>query len=225
VIRALLIDLDDTLYDYAPAERAGRTAMLASVSQKLAIEHDAAEERFFEARARVKARLPNRGASHSRLLYLVELVHAAHRSDLLAHAREWERIFWRAYLATATLREGARALLDGFRRGGGRVAIVTDQTTEIQLWKLEAMDLVRSIDALVTSEEVAEDKPARFAFELALERLRVDAASAIVIGDNDARDGAGARDLGIPFRLARSSEHPERGGDSLVAIATALGVA
>jgi len=222
-LRGLLLDLDDTLYDYAPAEAHARGVVLEAVAATLGLPRGEVERLWDGAKKKVKGRLGARGSAHSRLLYLTEIVHAASRVDALGHVRAWERTFWGEFLQQATLRPGARALLEGFRARGGKVAIVTDLTLEVQLWKLEAFGLFGLIDALAVSEEVAHEKPAADLFLLAIERLGVSREACVVVGDNPEKDGEGARALGLPYFQALSSERP--GGEGLEAIARALEVA
>ncbi len=204
--RGLLLDLDDTLYDYAPAERAARVATLATISRETGLSVAVLQDAWGKARLAVKARVGDRAASHSRLLYLAELAHVAPAARWLGHLRRWERLFWRTYLESARLREGARELLERFRALGGRVAIVSNLTLEVQLWKLEELGLIELIDALVTSEEVASEKPSPEAFLLAMERLHLNRDECVMVGDNQPADEEGARRLGLRFLLVRSSE-------------------
>lgn len=209
-IDTLLFDLDDTLYDYVPAEKIAREATLDVVAVDLALSVADVRALFVEARAAVKERLGTRGSAHSRLLYLADVAHRARRPDALVHVRRWDRLFWSTLIGAATLRPGALELLRRFRTGGGQVAIVTDLTLDPQLQKLESFGLGGLVDALVASEEVPDDKPATLAFELALERLGVPLAAAatrcLIVGDSAARDGGAARALGIPFFHIVSSE-------------------
>ncbi len=214
--RALLVDLDDTLYPYAPADAAGRAAVLPQLAAALGCAADEAARRYAAARDAVKARVGPRGASHARLLYLHEVALAAGRPDLTPRVRAWERDYWRAFLAAARLADGADALLDGARAHGWRVSVVTDLTLEVQLWKCEALGLFSRIDALTASEEVEADKPHPAIFRLGAARVGAAIERCVVVGDDDARDGAGARALGLPFHRVG------RGGAGLDAVARAL---
>lgn len=223
--RALLLDLDDTLYDYVPAEQRGRDALLHAIASDLGMGYSEALQRYEAARRLVKTRLGARGGSHSRLLYLHELAHASGRPEALARVRSWERTFWGEYIAHARLRSGARPLLSGWRALGHKTAIVTDLVAEVQLWKLEAFGLFELIDAMVVSEEVDFDKPAKQVFELAMQRLGVTPAQCIVVGDSERKDGDGARALGLPFIRVRGSEPGHDQGLTLTEVAQQLGVA
>lgn len=206
MIRGLLLDLDDTLYDYPPCEAAGRAAIAALASARLGISVADFVRAYDGARQRVKARLQT-PSNHSRLLYVHELLHEL-GADVpsLQFAREFECAFWAAYLGAAALRPGALRLLERFRRHGGKIAIVTDLTLDVQLRKLEHLGLLPHVDALVASEEVGFDKPHRAAFELAAARLGLPLAACAMAGDSDAKDGDGARALGVPFYLVRTPE-------------------
>lgn len=200
---ALLLDLDDTLYDYAPCERAGRAALAARARQLLGIGEGDFLTAYAGAREAVKLRCAT-PSGHARLLYVHELLHVLGAS--LRHTRELEHVFWQAYLDAAALRPGAIDLLEWFRAIGGKLAIVTDLTLDVQLRKLAHFGLLDRIDALVASEEVGADKPSPAPFQLAAARLNVALARCTVIGDNDEKDGAGARALGLPFYRVRTAE-------------------
>ncbi len=209
MIRGLLLDLDDTLYEYAPCERAAREALFARTHALFGTPREAFEARFSAARKSVKDRCDT-PSGHGRLLYVTELLHGlfeatgARDASPLAHARELEEAYWSAYLDTMELRPFAHGLLDELRARGMKIAIVTDLTLDIQLQKLAKLDLFRRIDALVASEEVGADKPARAAFALGAARLGVPLEACAVVGDNVEKDGAGAEALGIPYFRART---------------------
>ena len=220
--RALLLDLDDTLYDYHPAEAQARRVVTALLSQDLGRPEAEVRHLWDEARRAVKARVGPRGASHSRLLYLHDLVHRAGRVDLLPKVRQYDRAFWTAFLQTARLRDGALDLLSAWKRAGHKIALVTDLTLDVQLWKLEHFDLLRWLDAVVVSEEVEADKPQAAIFELAAARLGVPLAQCVVLGDSPDRDIAGATALGLTSYLVRDSGAGPHAGRSLPEIAREL---
>jgi putative hydrolase of the HAD superfamily len=222
VIRGLLADLDDTVYDYLPAHRAGLAAVVPAVARALGVTPAEAERAWNGSRDAVKARLGATAASHSRLLYAADLVHAAGRASALAEVRGWDRAYWSAFLDAARLRPFAIELFAGFRAKGGKVAIVTDLMLDVQLRKLERFGLFPHVDVLVASEEVPRDKPAPEIFQLALTRLGLPAAACVMIGDHATKDGQGALALGIPFHQVVSSERPQGGGKTLAEIAALL---
>jgi putative hydrolase of the HAD superfamily len=219
--RGLLLDLDDTLYAFAPVEKHARAAIYGEISADLGIAKDRAAELYEAARSRVMERLGTRASAHSRLLFLHELV--ATVGAPLPLARKWERTFWSTSLVAMTPYPEARPLLEAWRAAGHRTAIVTDLMLSIQFDKLERLDLLDLVDVVVASEEVPCDKPAPEIFELAWSRLGVPRSECVMVGDNDARDGVGARALGIPFVHVRGSD-PGAPGIPLSEVRRALGV-
>lgn len=219
MIRALLLDLDDTLYDYAAPEAAAKRALCTYVAERLHVTPERAFELYDTARARVKARLGKRGSSHSRLLYLCELWSAAGApwSTEIALAHE---MYWQTYFEHVVWRPGAREFLAAWRDSGKKIAIVTDLVADVQLRKLSHLGLFSMIDAYAISEEVPDDKPARAIFELAAERLNMPLAACAVIGDSERADGDGARSLGLPFFRVATSSTPD--GMTFEEIALAL---
>ncbi len=217
----ILLDLDDTLYACAPAEAAAAAAVVSEIAAALGMTPAAVDAAWSSARQAVKQRIDGRGSSHARLLYAAELVHAVGRPDALAKVRGWERTYWQAFLRAATLRPRALAFLQTARAAGAKVAIVSDLTLEVQLWKLETFGVLPLIDALVTSEEVPLDKPASAIFELAISRLGAEKSACVMVGDHDDKDGEGARRLGIPyFKIAKD----DITGDGFDALTKELGL-
>ncbi len=196
--KALLFDLDDTLYAYNPCERAGREAVVAAVAERTGLDARAVGEAWGAARHAVKLRHTTPSA-HSRLLYLSELVYACGLHQSIGLLLAWERIYWDAYLGVARLRPEAEALLHEARARGEKVAIVTDLTLAIQLRKLAHLSLLSLVDVLVASEEVGFDKPHPAALDLAVERLGVRLEDCVMIGDSIAKDGGVAMARNVPF--------------------------
>ncbi|HEX5659517.1 MAG TPA: HAD-IA family hydrolase [Polyangiales bacterium] len=219
--RGLLLDLDDTLYAFAPVEARARAAIYAEISRDLSLPETRAKELYEAARSRVMERLGTRASAHSRLLFLHELV--ASVGAPLVLARKWERTFWGTSLTAMTPYPEARPLLEAWRAAGNRTAIVTDLMLSIQFDKLDRLGLLDLVDAVIASEEVPWDKPAPEIFELAWTRLGVPRERCVMVGDNDARDGEGARALGIPFLHVRGSDR-DAPGMPLSEVVRALGL-
>ncbi len=198
-VAGLLLDLDDTLYAYAPANEAGRAALFAAIAKDAGVPLESVSSSFELARRSTKARTRGTGASHGRLLYLSELVHAMGRPDLLGRIQAWEALYWETYLDAAVLDPRAHHVLTVLRRRGVRVCITTNLTLSIQLRKLERLGLLPLIDAVATSEEAGADKPDPRIVELGAQRIGVPLGACVVAGDDIDCDAEVAARLGIPF--------------------------
>lgn len=206
--RALLLDLDDTLYPYEPCDAAGRDAIRSEAADRdLGIDDvDAFYER---GRRTVKSDIAGLGSAHSRVLYLKRAMERHGGRTRAGDAVALADAYWDAYLDEMELFPDVRDTLDTL--ADLPVAIVTDLTARIQLRKLDRLD-IDAIDHVVTSEEVGRDKPAAAMFAVALARLDAAPSDAVMVGDDPAADIAGANRAGIETVLFNGTydpgEHP-----------------
>ena len=73
----VLLDLDNTLYEYAPCNAAGQAAAASLAHQLLNLSRGDFDRCFAQARKETKARLAETGSSHSRLLYFQRTIELA----------------------------------------------------------------------------------------------------------------------------------------------------
>lgn len=224
-VRAVLLDLDDTLVvEYAAVEEAF-FATCAEAWVEYDVEPEALQ-RTVREQARLRwysceqaAFIESVGASS------FDALRASFRGegDALAWLRAWAPAFrletWTAALEAHGIRdrELARELAERFpeeRRKSQAVnadaepvlralrphyalAVVTNGFSDLQREKLESARLAPFFDVVLVSAELGYCKPDPRVFEVALERLGVSAAQAVMIGDGLRTDIAGARAAGI----------------------------
>lgn len=206
-VRAVLCDLDDTLFDHTHASRCAVTALHGSVPEfgcwsidELASRHrDCLEVMHQEVLA---GRLSISAARTERFRRLLV---EARIADADRIAPELARTYRSAYETGWQAVSGAAPLLAALKARGVRTAIVTNNVTEEQRLKLQFCRLADLVDELVTSEEVGVQKPDPRIFQVALERLGARADEAVMVGDAWATDIEGARAAGVrPIWLNRS---------------------
>jgi len=194
--RAVLFDLDDTLFDHRRSSRAA----LAHVHEVFA--SSAAFEEFER--------------HHIRYLEEMHIEVLAGRIEMNEARRErFRRVFralglemndeqtWDAaaayrsgYVTARRAMEGAVDLLAAVHPRA-RVGIVSNNLLEEQRDKLEFCGLAPFVDALVVSEEAGISKPDPGIFQIALDRVGAEAAEAVMVGDSWSADIVGARRAGI----------------------------
>ncbi len=197
MIRAILFDLDDTLYAQVDW-LAGAWRAVADDAVELSphLDRDQLLERLrFEA-----AGGSDRGSIIDRALAAVgadpgmgpSLVATfrAHRSDALAPYA------------------GAREAL-ALAAEHGPVGLVTDGWPAIQRDKIRALGLEDSFDVIVASDELGREhrKPDPLPFQVALDALGVRARDAVFVGDRPAKDVAGAHAVGMRAARVRTGEY------------------
>lgn len=196
MVRAVLFDLDDTLFDHHRS--AG--AALARVHERFA---GSVAFGQFEAH-------------HIRYLEEMHIEVLAGRVDLDEARRErFRRVFgalglamsdeavagaaaaYRSgYLEERRATDGAAELLAALAPRV-RIGIVSNNLLDEQRDKLAFCALDRYVDALVVSGDVGISKPEPGIFRIALERLGVTAGEAVMVGDSWAADVIGARRAGV----------------------------
>jgi YjjG family noncanonical pyrimidine nucleotidase len=195
-VRAVLFDLDDTLFDHRRSARAALTEVhrvhgrdteydaferahtrfleemhIEVLAGRIGLD-DARRERFRKVFAALGVRLDDRD---------VALTAAAYRDG---------------YKSARRALAGAVELLEAVRPHA-RVAIVTNNLLEEQQDKLEYCGLAALVDVLIASEDVGVSKPDPAIFDIALRRLGATAGEAVMVGDSWANDVAGAARAGI----------------------------
>jgi putative hydrolase of the HAD superfamily len=190
----VLLDLDDTLYAYAPAHAAGLAAAENFAVEALNITPREFHANFDDSRTELKHRLGGVASAHNRLLYFARTIERAGFSTQPLIALQMEQAYWRSFLFEATLFAEVADFLDDLRISGVPVVIVTDLTAQIQFRKVVHFGLDRYVDWIVTSEESGADKPAAVNFELALAKLGGIEGAVWMIGEQEQADLIGARE-------------------------------
>ncbi len=199
MLKAVLFDLDNTLYAYEPCNVAGQQAAYRYLAKQLGCTVAHIEQAVRSARKALHQDLAGQAASHSRLLYYHRAIEQITGGSLPTVAQRAERIFWKAYFQKMKLRPGVLALLRYLQSNAIKIAVVSDLTTDIQISKIRWLRIEAYIDYLVTSEEAGVEKPNPRMLRLALKKLGVTKREVVLVGDSAERDGGAAKRLGIPY--------------------------
>ena len=183
--RALLFDLDDTLYAERQFVCSGFRVVAAEV-----------EARFGVAR-------------RDALATLIGALRRGHRSRALQELCERHLLpggmvpdlvdTIRAHVPALRLPDTTAGALREAREAGWRIGVVTNGFPAIQARKASALGLRALVDVIVFANECGDGtgKPERAAFDEALAALDVPASHAVFVGDDLCRDIFGARRAGM----------------------------
>jgi putative hydrolase of the HAD superfamily len=192
--RALLIDLDDTLYDERSYVLSGFRAVAAAIAE--AFPHVCADAMSADLAARLDSE--GRGKLFDGALAAARIDPTP---DLIAHLVG----VYRDHHPDIALWSGVAETLAELRQRH-RLAIVTDGLHLMQRRKAEALGLAGLVDALVFCWEHEAPKPHPAGYRLALKKLEAAADDAVVIGDNPLHDMAGARAIGAKSIRVRTGK-------------------
>lgn len=196
MLRSVIFDIDDTLYDYEGINDKAIEYAGSWLCEKVNISRMDYRAAYDRARQITKNDIKDRAAGHNRLIYF------QHTSELLglnpiAYSLELYEMYWDYMLNHMTLSEGALALIKRLKKDGIRIGICTDLTSHIQHRKLRKLGIAPFIDAFVSSEEADAEKPDRRIFDLLLKKLDAAPDEALYVGDSYKKDIVGAAASGM----------------------------
>jgi HAD superfamily hydrolase (TIGR01509 family) len=197
--RAVLFDLDDTLFDHQYSSRCGLAALCQRypvLQQKPFAEIEGLYRDHLERlHRRVLEGLLSLDAARIERFRQVFLQCGAEVSD--EAAADIAAQYHQVYFAVQRPLPGAIPLLTYLKKGGVNIAVVTNNLLKAQQRKLKDCGLEPYVDALIVSEKVGVTKPSPAIFEIALNRVWCVASEVVMVGDSWHADILGANNMGI----------------------------
>lgn len=198
-VRAVLFDLDDTLFDHRHCTQASLRCLQQMYDgfrcrpfDEIARAHTALLEELHGDVMVGRVDVDVARLERFRRLFLAVGVVAPE-----AQVRETAAAYRRAYRDARRAIDGAATLLARVRDRSAAVVIVSNNVLEEQQEKLRHCGLDPWVDTLVVSAQEGMSKPDPEIFRRALARAGCEPASAVMVGDSWAADIAGARAAGI----------------------------
>lgn len=195
--KAVLFDLDDTLYDYHFAHSRALNAVYPVLAKEIKISRKKFLELYDMSKNEIKNELAGTASSHNRVLYFQRIIEKTHNTIEPKIILKLSNSYWNTFLKNMKIGKGVINTMKELQKKKIKIAIVTDLTAQIQLRKIEKLGLTKYIDYLVTSEESGGEKPNSIMFLLALNKLGILASEAIMVGDNLVADIEGSNSVGI----------------------------
>ena len=223
MVRAVLFDLDDTLFDHRACSRDALGAVqscdagLAAIPlARLEVLHARVLEQLHVEV--MMGRMPLEHARRERFRRLLVETGATAPEAVIARTAATYRDRYRDARRAV---QGAAALLAAVS-ARVKVAIVSNNLFDEQMEKLEVCGLRQFVDALIVSERVGVSKPDPAIFAAAIEQLQCGPDEAVMVGDSFAADIAGARAARIHPVWFNPLALPLPDGETPVAQLTAL---
>ena len=199
MIKAIIFDLDNTLYNFDAANEFGIRALAAYTEPVFGWDYPRMKDLYEESREKLTERMGDVGSAHNRLLRFQNLLEEK-KLPLHPHALEMAKAYWRGVLDNMAPSPGAREIMEELRRMGVRIGLGTDMTAYMQYEKLIRLGLMEYMDFIVSSEEAGTDKPGNAFFMLCARKAGCLPGECLFIGDNIVRDYGGAAAAGMQAR-------------------------
>lgn len=210
MIKAVIFDIDQTLYDFNGGDFYGREAVAEYCQRCFGLGEAQTMEYYQKAWSLGEQRVgTDTAAIHNRMIRfqcMMELL----GQPLFPHVKALYHAYWDALIAHIKPFHGILQFMQQLSAKGIRIGVGTDMTAYIQYRKLEALGLSGYINLIVTSEEAGVEKPHPKFFALCVEKAGCPAEDCMFIGDNLKKDVNGAIACGLNGVWYSNGKEPEQ---------------
>ncbi len=192
-MKAVLLDLDDTLYPEIAFVEGGFRNVARFVSSKCGL----SEKELFERQLDIMRR-EGRGKIFDVLLQDLGQ-YVEYRVSLLVY-------LYRCHTPTITLYEDVIPTFQELRARGYQLGVITDGLASVQRRKIEALKLDRLVDIVICTDDLGKEcwKPSVISYQVALDLLGIEQNEAAYVGNDVSKDFAGPNELGmLTIQIAR----------------------
>jgi putative hydrolase of the HAD superfamily len=215
-IRAVVWDVDDTLFDYTTADRKGMRAHL--VAEGLLAGYGSAEEALLRWRRITDEQWARYAAGEcsfqdQRRDRVRVFLGAGALTD--AEADAWFQRYVGHYQAAWSLFPDVLPALDSLA-AGYRHAVLSNSSTAVQEHKLRTLGLLDRFEAVLCAAELGVSKPEPGAFLAACDALGLPPRQVAYVGDHPEIDGRGAAEAGLlSVWIDRGTAYAQAAGEML----------
>ena len=196
MVKAVIFDIDGTLYSYDDAHAVAWKALCAYAQTHLGMDADTFSACHKAAQNIVKTRLDaDCAALHDRQLRYQVLLEE--NGKPLHHAIAMNDLYWNTLIAAAEPTPGILDCLEALKQNGFILGIGTDMTIDYQLKKLVSLQMLPYFDFIVSSEEVNVEKPHEKLFACCAQKANVPVAQCLFVGDHLQKDYYGSIHAGM----------------------------
>lgn len=213
MVKAVIFDIDNTLYSYDDAHAVAWEALCAYAREQLEMDADTFARCHKAAQTIVKERLgADCAALHNRQLRYQILLEE--NGKPLHHAIAMNELYWSTLIGAARPTPGILDCLKALKRAGFTLGIGTDMTVDYQLKKLVALQMLPLFDFIVSSEEVNVEKPQKKLFDCCAHKAKVRPEECLFVGDSLKKDVYGSSNAGMESvwycpDLETGAQHPQ----------------
>lgn len=198
-IKAVIFDLDDTLYDFDTVHKEASLRLNQKAHQLLGVDPDLFERTYRQAYQGVMERMGTQvetGSSHSRTLRLEYTLEQLGK-PIFPNVLLLYDVYWGYILDHMQPEPYIKEALSYLHDKGYTIGCGTNMTAHVQYQKIEKLGLGPYFTFMMTSEESVIDKPSRIFFDMAVAKAGCPAGQCVFIGDDHTRDYEGAQNAGL----------------------------
>lgn len=198
-VRAVLFDLDDTLYDHLHSARQGLLGLSKRYPYMQAITLAELEQRFSEILELTHTKMlqGDMNQDEARCIRFQHLFESFGVQINQQQALDDYRMFRIDYDASRRVVAGSHELLTELRSMDLRLGVITNNMTTEQINKLKMLELADYFEVVSISEQIGAAKPDPKIYLTTLDHLQLTTNDVVMVGDSLTTDIAGATALNI----------------------------
>lgn len=197
MIKAVVFDLDNTLYDYDLCNEKAERRLFYEIANTFQVDIDESKRLLKNAKKWIKKQLGEEvAASHNRLLYMQNICEQMNALPV-KYAMKFYDCYWNTMLMEMRPFSYVVPLFSELKEKNIQIAILTDLTAHIQYRKLDKLGLCEYVDYIVSSEEAGAEKPSSKMFDLIISKIGANVDEVLMVGDSLKKDIEGARNCSI----------------------------
>lgn len=197
MIRAVIFDIDNTMYNYDRAHSIAMAELLKYGEQKLHMDEAAMRAGLSKVQTSIQERLGRQSSTiHNRLIRFQCFLESMGKTEL-SKALEMYHIYWDTLLEAMEPEPGMMQYISHLRKQGVSIGIGSDMTAYMQFQKLKKLNVLDQISFIVTSEEAGAEKPSPEFFRLCVKKAGCLPEECAFIGDSLKKDVEGAKANGL----------------------------
>ena len=159
MIKEVIFDIDDTLYDYEVGHAQGMKKMGEYAQKELGVDAGEFQEAYQRLNREITERLGRDDAAiHSRSIRLQNLLEQLQK-PLFPHLNRLYHAYWDTLLEISAPEPGSLEAVKRLSENGISIGIGTDMTVRMQYEKLERFGFAPYVKHIVTSQEAGHEKP------------------------------------------------------------------
>lgn len=206
MLRAVIFDIDDTLYEFLPIHTKSLKKVYLIYKRYENIRLPEFISEFKKSWKELKNNIGNTASSSNRILIFQNLVERRLKKFNGELVLKLYTCYWNNFLSKIKLYPGVKRLFGKLRKNNITIGIITDLITINQIKKINKLKINDYVDVFVGSEECGVNKPNKIVFNLIVKKLRVKPDEILMVGDNESNDIKGAKKLGMKsIHLLRGS--------------------
>jgi len=214
MLKAIIFDIDNTLYDYDTANALAIDALRQYTNINFGWSSEETDAKIKAAYSSIQNEIGKKAAIHNRLIRYQRILETDHL-PLHPYALEMYDLYWNTLIDSAKAYDGAESALEQLKAAGYVLGIGTNMTSVIQFRKLTKFGLLKYFDFVVTSEESDCEKPQKELFLQCAAKAGYDPSFCLYIGDSLIHDIIASEEAGFHTLWFRPEKAPLSDGASL----------